>query len=495
MQDPPVVIQGGMGVAVSSWPLAKAVSQTGQLGVVSGTALDVVLARRLQLGDPGGHLRRAMAEFPFPEMAQRILNRYFVPEGKSPSEPFVSCRMPRTELSQEHLELLVVANFTEVYLAKEDHAGAVGINYLEKIQVSILPSLFGALLAGVDYVLMGAGIPRMIPGVIDRLCEGQLVELKLDVEGTSPADPFVVRFDPTAFCGGCLPWSNRPRFLAIVASATLATMLARKANGRIDGFVLEGPSAGGHNAPPRGPSEFNQRGEPVYGARDEIDLDAIRALDLPFWMAGSYGDPASLVDALRRGAAGVQVGTAFAYCEESGLRADIKRQVLEMSRRGTIEVFTDPAASPTGFPFKVLQLPDTLSDASVYDGRKRMCDVGYLRRGYRKADGSLGWRCPAEHPDTYLKKGGDSAQLSGRKRLCNALLANVDLGQIRSDGSQEPPLVTSGDDVRQIARFLPYPEATSYSARDVVEHLLSGLGQTLPVAGIRQAVSIVGHVD
>lgn len=44
----PALIQGGMGVAVSSWPLALAVSAAGQLGVVPGTALDAVLARRLQ---------------------------------------------------------------------------------------------------------------------------------------------------------------------------------------------------------------------------------------------------------------------------------------------------------------------------------------------------------------------------------------------------------------------------------------------------------------
>src|SRR4051794_25688325 len=54
----PRIIQGGMGVAVSGWRLAREVSRLGQLGVVSGTALAVVLSRRLQLGDPGGELRR-----------------------------------------------------------------------------------------------------------------------------------------------------------------------------------------------------------------------------------------------------------------------------------------------------------------------------------------------------------------------------------------------------------------------------------------------------
>ena len=61
MSTVPVIIQGGMGVGVSNWRLANAVSSRGQLGVVSGTALDVVLARRLQDGDPGGHMRRALA--------------------------------------------------------------------------------------------------------------------------------------------------------------------------------------------------------------------------------------------------------------------------------------------------------------------------------------------------------------------------------------------------------------------------------------------------
>ena len=84
----PPVIQGGMGVAVSSWPLARAVAAAGQLGVVSGTALDAVLARRLQDGDPGGHLRTALAAFPVPEMAEHVLARYFRLGGRGPGEPY-----------------------------------------------------------------------------------------------------------------------------------------------------------------------------------------------------------------------------------------------------------------------------------------------------------------------------------------------------------------------------------------------------------------------
>jgi len=469
----PIIIQGGMGAAVSAWQLAKAVALTGQLGVVSGTALDVVLARRLQLGNPGGHLRRALAEFPLPEMAKRIIDRYFVPAGKSPDAPFVALKLLDEAPSQEQTELIVVANFVEVFLAKENHDGLVGINYLEKIQVPTLPSLFGAMLAGVDYVLMGAGIPTNIPGVIDRLCDGKPVELPLKVDGTNGNDRFCARFDPDKFTGGRVPWLRRPKFLPIVASATLATMLSRKSNGAVDGFVVEGPTAGGHNAPPRGKMQFNDRGEPIYGERDIVDLKAMRDLGLPFWLAGSYGSPEQVVYALDSGASGVQVGTAFAFCDESGMRADIRREVLRSCKTGELDVRTDPVASPTGFPFKILSLLGSLSESAAYQLRKRRCDLGFLRQAFKKADGTLGWRCPAEPVSTYLQKGGDEVDTVGRKCVCNGLMVNVGLGQTRADGNHEKPLVTCGDDVKNLARFLKAPDALSFSARDVVSYLLS----------------------
>jgi nitronate monooxygenase len=70
-----------MGAGVSDWRLANAVSRTGQLGVVSGTALDVIFARLLQDGDPGGHMRRALDHFPFPAVADRIYREYYIAGG------------------------------------------------------------------------------------------------------------------------------------------------------------------------------------------------------------------------------------------------------------------------------------------------------------------------------------------------------------------------------------------------------------------------------
>jgi len=82
--------------------------------------------------------------------------------------------------------------------------------------------------------------------------------------------------------------------------------------------VVECPAAGGHNAPPRGPRRHNDRGEPVHGERDIADLSKIADLGLPFWVAGGAGHPDHLREARAAGAAGIQAGALFAYCDESG---------------------------------------------------------------------------------------------------------------------------------------------------------------------------------
>ena len=466
----PRIIQGGMGVAVSSWRLARAVSLRGQLGVVSGTGIDTVVARRLQLGDPGGFLRTAFDAFPVPEIAERVWERYFCEGGKAGNAAFRSKAVPTNRMPTALLDLIVVSNFAEVFLAKARHAGQVGINLLEKVQLPNLPALLGAMLAKVDVVLMGAGIPRAVPAVLDRFAAGEPAEYPLDVAGALPGEKFQTRFDPSRYVPG-LGELLRPRFFAIVSSSTLALTLARKSTGKVDGFVVEGATAGGHNAPPRGAMKLDGRGQPVYGERDRPDLEQIRAIGLPFWMAGSYGDATRVQQALEAGASGVQVGTAFAFCEESGLSPELKATVLAASRAGTTEVHTDPLASPTGFPFKVVQVPGTISETDVFEARERVCDLGYLRQTYREPDGSLGYRCPGEPLEDYLRKGGLEVDTIGRKCLCNGLLAAVDCGQVRRDGTPEPSIVTAGDDVARIHEFLP-PGRDTYTADDVVDRLL-----------------------
>ncbi len=463
-----------MGVGVSDWVLAKAVSMRGQLGVVSGTALDTLFVRRLQDGDIGGDLRRAMEHFPIPGVATEILNRYFCDSGRAPGVAYKPVPMYKQVVSRVRHQLTMSANFCEVWLAKEGHDGQIGINLLTKVQMPNLGSLYGAMLAGVDYVLMGAGIPKEIPGVLDRLAEHRAASLRLDVEGIGRDEAEFLTFDPLEhWTETAPPQIQRPLFLPIIASNSLATMLARKANGKVDGFIVEGPTAGGHNAPPRGDRTFNDRGEPVYTERDEVDLQKLKEIGLPFWLAGGTGAPDKLVEALEAGAAGIQVGTLFAFSDESGIRADLKLKVLREAAKGPVDVLTDARASPTGFPFKVVQIEGTVSSRTVYQARERVCDLGYLRTAYRTETGRLNYRCPAEPVDTYVKKGGELEETVGRKCLCNALLADIGHGQLRDGGAVELPLLTSGDDLQKIGEFTR--GRLEYSACDVIDYLLSGL--------------------
>jgi len=468
----PIIIQGGMGAGVSHWNLARAVSRLGQLGVVSGTAIDQIFVRRLQAGDPGGHMRRGLERFPFRKIAERVWETYYIPGGKAEDQPYKTLPKHTKDNSRELIELCIVANFVEISLAREDHDNPVGINYLEKIQIPHLPSLYGAMLAGVAYVLMGAGIPLKIPGVLDRLANHEPASYTLQVTGAQEGDDTTINFAPRDFMERELPPLVRPKFLAIVASNTLAVTLLRKANGRIDGFVVEGPTAGGHNAPPRGHLQLNEAGEPIYGERDVVDLEKMRALGVPFWLAGGYGSAAKLREALAAGATGVQVGTAFAFCAESGLRSDYKQALLRRAINGEAHVFTNPLASPTGYPFKIARLENTLSEREVYEARPRICDLGYLREAYRTPAGTVDYRCAGEPLSVYLSKGGKAEDTAGRMCLCNALVANIGLPQVRGGKYVEKGVVTSGDDLTEISSFLP-TERFQYSASDVIAKLLA----------------------
>lgn len=472
-----------MGIGVSNWRLANAVSRLGQLGVVSGTVIDTVFVRRLQDGDPGGHVRRALAHFPIPGVADELLRRYFREGGRGKDEPYHLLPMYKQVVSAARQRVTVAAAFVETWLAREGHEHAVGVNLLTKVQMPNLPTLYGAMLAGVATVIMGAGIPREIPGALDALAEHGVATLRFDVEGAARDDNALLRFDPAdLWPDRALPSTPllRPAFYPVVSAVSLAATLARKSNGRVDGFVVEGPTAGGHNAPPRGTLTLDDRGQPVYGERDMVDLARMAELGLPFWVAGGAGTPEGLRAAEEAGAAGVQVGTLFAYCEESGLAPELRQTVLEGVRCGTVSVHTDPRASPTGYPFKVVQITSNIGGHQVssplHGSRERLCDLGYLREAIRLDDGRLVYRCAAEPVDAYVKKGGTVEATVGRQCLCNGLLADVGLGQRRETGV-EPPLVTSGDDLASVGLL---SRNGPYSAADVVAWLL-GSDRRAPV--------------
>lgn len=468
----PTLIQGGMGVAVSGWRLARAVALAGQMGVVSGTALDAVLARRLQLGDADGAMRRALSRHPWPDMAERVLRRWWRSPEQAAERPFSPTPMPEIPLSPDQTDLLVTAAFCEVSLAREGHQGPIGINLLEKIQLPTLPLLLGAMLAGVTAVLMGGGIPLAIPGILDGLSRGDAVEIRVDVAGAGPDQLPYQRLDPRALAQGPLPPLSRPLFFAIVSTDAAARALLRRASGRIDGFVVEHHTAGGHNAPPRRDRSAEGMGETTYGPKDEADLAVFRGLDRPFWLAGGISSPEAVQDALAAGAHGVQVGTAFTACRESGFAPAIKAALNAHALAGDLQVCTDFRASPTGYPFKISNLPEGAAGYDDIEARARVCDLGYLRTVYLRDDGTPGYRCPAGPFSTFLAAGGAPDEIPGRRCLCNGLLAAIGLGQKRGAGGGEVPIVTLGDDWSALAA-LARQHGGDYGASDVIAYLLS----------------------
>ncbi len=462
----PKIIQGGMGFGISGWPLARAVSTAGQLGTVTLVGADIFLARNLQKGDLLGDFRRALAHFPFPHIAERVLKAFYVKGGipehtRYKGKPFFTIA-PQPEL----IALTVCASFVLVYLAKEGHTNPVSANLMEKIALPIPCLVLGGMLAGVDFLTVGAGIPRQIPDLIDAIAEGRPIQYNVEVVGidgkvVTRTLNFDSKFKETF--GSELPPMKKPGFIPIVASNALALTFAKKYEGRVAGLVIEGPTAGGHNAPPRTPG-FNEHGEPtlVYGEKDVVDYKRVAELGVPFWIAGSFNSRERLDWAISRGAKGVQLGSIFATCEQSSMDPTIRQRVIERGSTGELKVRTDERISPTGYPFQVAELEGTISEASVYAARERVCSQCVLATLYEKPDGSIGYRCPAEPVEKYESKGGDPKDTVGRGCLCSGLLATAGLGD-----PGEPPVVTIGKDLSHLRRL-----KSPYSAQDAINLVL-----------------------
>lgn len=477
----PTIIQGGMGIAVSNWRLARSVARQGAIGIVSGTCIDTVLVRELQQGDPHGRLR-VLADYPDPDIVAYLRERFYVPGGLPADAPYRLLPIHKFRPTVRSQRILSAAAYSEVMLAREGHDGYVGINLLCELKRFTLPCLYGAMLARVDGIFMGAGIPKEEAEQIALLAEGRPARLRLDVDTTqceTPEKAYYYSFNPADVVKPP-PALPRPHFFPIIASDLLARILDKKLpSDLITGWVIEGPVAGGHNAPPRGKGR-DADGHPVYDEKDVVNLDRVAALGYPFFLAGGYGTPEKHAEALARGAAGIQVGSLFSLCDESGYPAEFKRALIARIHRGEVRVRTDGHISPTGYPFKVLEAEDTLGLPELQKVRARICDLGYLQHAYLDAKGRLQGRCPSEPVDTYVAKGGERAATVGRGCLCNGLFANIGLGQRRAEGD-ERPLFTGGDALTALP--LGSAEAPSYSAADVLRYLrgAAGDGQATPV--------------
>lgn len=471
-QKLPEIIQGGMGVAVSNWQLAGEVASTGEMGVVSGTAIGIVLARRLQNGDFDGKIRQALGEFPDQEMVEKIINDYYLPDGRHPDQPYKNVPLHDENSMQKAQELTIVGSFVEVFLAKQlasekcANPGPIAINILTKLQIPTISTIYGAIIAGADGILAGAGIPKEMPKIASTLANGELTSNQLNVIGSIIRNEIL--FDPADYPLLLDVPKTTPATIGIISTDVLASALARDDGMPTpNGYIIESSDAGGHNAPPRGKKNFDEIGQPIYSDRDIANLAKVASLGKPFWLAGGYGTPEGLLKAKKLGANGIQVGSAFALSEKSGLTPSLRDSIIKKIISGELNIYTSAEASPTGFPFKLLIEKNTKPQIH----NNRICDVGGLREAY-SVNGTdiFGYLCPAENVNSYKNKGGDEIKALGKLCLCNGLFATVGLGQVRGNKTEEA-IITLGDKAPETVKRLVGKYGLHYSAVQVVEFL------------------------
>lgn len=464
----PRLIQAGMGVHISSARLANATARLGALGVVSSAGLRHTVIEEVRRGD--SDVIAIAKTFPFPHYVDELLA--FAP-GNRKQNHAVPVDVPDPKRAAYPRRLSTIVAYVEVMRAKRGHRGQVGINVMWKCALTVLPSIYGALLAGVDVLLCGAGVPMELPDIVTKLRAGENLSYAPLTGGTTHVALDIGQDEPQEL----LSWFASPKLIPILSNFAFPKRLLdtwQKTYGAAPAaFVLENHAAGGHNAPPRNKSEFT--------AQDDLEtyFEKVLALGVPVYVAGDFESGGTREDFLywrARGAYGIQVGSRFALCTDSGMRADLREGIIEGNRAGTTQIETSPRFSPTGYPLKFVKLPGTLAQNELYQSRPRVCDRMYLAQSHFKenADGTTteSYLCPAQPTKQYLRGGGDSADLEGRICLCNALLSTAGFYT-----ECEMPLVTLGQSGAQVKESL--------SARQVVESILTPETVATQEAGLR----------
>ncbi len=337
------VIQGGMGIGVSLYPLASAVAAEGGAGIISSAALDRLLSKR----------------------NNKKYNAY-------------------------------EATYEEVSLAKS-RGGVTGINIMVALARDFLDSVRGAIDAGADMIISGAGLPMTLPSI--------------------------AKVKHTAL-------------IPIVSSARALNIICKRwqrQGYRPDAAILEGPLAGGH---------LGFRVDQVYLEENRLENllppvkeIAIKHGDFPVIVAGGIYTHNDIIRFLELGADGVQLGTRFLATEESSASDSYKAAVLKANSEDII--VAHKPGSPCGLPFRVIKQSPMYQDA-LCRARKPKCNKGYVltKDKYGKYT-----RCPAkEDNESYFC-------------ICNGLTSAADY-----NSDKERPIYTVGTNADRINRIMSVHE-------------------------------------
>ncbi len=282
----------------------------------------------------------------------------------------------------------------EEIAASKAQGGLAGINIMVALQRDFATSVRAAIDAGADAIISGAGLPTSLPAI------------------QAPRDTALI---------------------PIVSSARALEVICKrweKLGYRPDAVVLEGPLAGGHLG-----FDFDELGLPSNALEvllPQVKDVARRYGDFPVIAAGGIFTHEDIVEILRQGADGVQMGTRFLATEESGAAEAYKQAVVDATR-DDILVARDPG-SPCGLPFRILKQSPMYRDA-LEGRRKPSCDKGYVL--LKDRDGRFN-RCPAKE---------DGARSFC---ICNGLLSSAGYNP-----DVEAPLYTVGSNAWRVDAVVP----------------------------------------
>lgn len=337
------IIQGGMGVGVSLAPLASAVASEGGLGVISSACLDRLVSKRT---------------------------------------------------GTKHTTYTGMRE--EVQLAK-DKGGFAGVNIMGALVRDFEASVKGAIDAGADAIISGAGLPLNLPGI------------------QPPKDTALI---------------------PIVSSARALELICRRwerLKYRPDAVVLEGPLAGGHLGFKI--NDIDLESNTLENLLPQVKDTAAKYGGFPVIVAGGIYTHDDIRKFMKMGADGVQMGTRFLATEESSATEAYKQAVVASTEQDII-VAHDPG-SPCGLPFRIIkQSPMYVSATKRL--REPKCDKGYVL--LKDSEGKF-TVCPAKASNEH------------HFCICNGLLSSAGYNP-----DKEEPLYTVGTNAWRIDRILPVKE-------------------------------------
>jgi nitronate monooxygenase len=221
--------------------------------------------------------------------------------------------MSEPDLAKNYAEANIRALQREIRKAKEMTKGILGVNIMVALS-NFADLVRTSIQEKIDVIFSGAGLPFDLPKYLTEDSHTKLV-------------PIVSSGRAAAIM--CRKWLSKFNYLP-------------------DGFVVEGPLAGGHLG-----FKAEQLDDPEYQLETLVPqvIDAVKPFEqehgraIPVIAAGGIFSGADICKYLRMGAAGVQLGTRFVATHECDADMAFKQAFID-AKEGDVTVIKSPVGMP-----------------------------------------------------------------------------------------------------------------------------------------------------